>query len=270
MKTGIISLGLIGGSLLKVLCAKGIETVAVTRNKDSIEKAKTYTPFVSDDINTLSGCDIIFVCSPMSKTLEILDKLETVVCKDTIVTDVCSLKGFVMQKERQYTFIGSHPMAGTEHSGFDASFEALFEGAKWVITPFESTPSNAVDKLSSLISLTGATTVVTDAKSHDRAAALISHMPMIVAQALVKTVKDEQLAKMLAASGFRDMTRLALSNTQMAADMAAMNSQNISESIIMLMESVKQLLGDDYSVQIEALKDIRQNMYNDKGQNISN
>ena len=66
------------------------------------------------------------------------------------------------------------------------------------------------------------------------------------------------------------MTRLALSNTQMAADMAAMNSQNISESIIMLMESVKQLLGDDYSVQIEALKDIRQNMYNDKGQNISN
>ena len=56
----------------------------------------------------------------------------------------------------------------------------------------------------------------------------------------------------------------------MAADMAAMNSQNISESIIMLMESVKQLLGDDYSVQIEALKDIRQNMYNDKGQNISN
>ena len=95
-------------------------------------------------------------------------------------------------------------------------------------------------------------------------------MPMIVAQALVKTVKDEQLAKMLAASGFRDMTRLALSNTQMAADMAAMNSQNISESIIMLMESVKQLLGDDYSVQIEALKDIRQNMYNDKGQNISN
>lgn len=175
-----------------------------------------------------------------------------------------------MQKERPYTFIGSHPMAGTEHSGFDASFEALFEGAKWVITPFESTPYNAVDKLSSLISLTGATTVVTDAKSHDRAAALISHMPMIVAQALVKTVKDEQLAKMLAASGFRDMTRLALSNTQMAADMAAMNSQNISESIIMLMESVKQLLGDDYSVQIEALKDIRQNMYNDKGQNISN
>ena len=94
----------------------------------------------------------------MSKTLEILDKLETVVCKDTIVTDVCSLKGFVMQKERPYTFIGSHPMAGTEHSGFDASFEALFEGAKWVITPFESTPYNAVDKLSSLISLTGATT----------------------------------------------------------------------------------------------------------------
>lgn len=109
MKTGIISLGLIGGSLLKVLCAKGIETVAVTRNKDSIEKAKTYTPFVSDDINTLSGCDIIFVCSPMSKTLEILDKLETVVCKDTIVTDVCSLKGFVNAKGKTVYFYRFSP-----------------------------------------------------------------------------------------------------------------------------------------------------------------
>ena len=123
MKTGIISLGLIGGSLLKCLSAKNKDIIAVTRNKTAIEAAKAYTEHVSDDITTLKDCDIVFVCSPMNKTLEILDKLETIVKPSTIVADVCSLKEFVMQKQRPYIFIGTHPMACTEYSVFDASFE---------------------------------------------------------------------------------------------------------------------------------------------------
>lgn len=266
---GIISLGLIGGSLLKVLCKKGYRVTAVTRNVSAVEKAKIYTPYVSDDITTLKDCGVVFVCSPMSKTLEVLDKLESILKPETIVSDVSSLKEFVMKKKRPYIFIGSHPMAGTENSGFDASFDTLFEGAKWVLTPFEDTRNDDIELLTHLIESTGAKAVVCDAVSHDKAAALISHMPMLVAQALMKTAIPNDLAITLASSGFRDMTRLALSNTQMAEDMVSMNSKNISETLIELIESARNLLQDDYRQEVEKIKDFRKNMYSCDGKNIS-
>lgn len=270
MKIGIHSLGLIGGSLLKALHDKGHKITAVTRNENAITEAKKYTPFVGSDINTLKDCEVVFVCSPMNKTLEILDSLESILSSDAIVTDVCSLKAFVMQKKRPYVFIGSHPMAGTEKNGFDASFAELFEGAKWVITPFKETQKQDIEKLEDIISLTRASILQTNAEEHDKAAALISHMPMLAAQALMKTVKDNDLALSLASSGFRDMTRLALSNTQMAEDMIKMNSRNISDALISFTENAKNLLTDDYKEQIEKLKIQRNSLYNSDGKNIYN
>lgn len=273
-KIGIISLGLIGGSIFKCLVKKGYKVAACTRNNTAIEAAKKYTQEVSNDISIIKDCDVIFVCSPMSKTLEILDELESIVSPETIVADVCSLKEFVSKKKRPYIFIGSHPMAGTEFSGFEASSENMFEGAKWVITPEDAVSREAIDCLGKIIEDTGAKIIITDAKSHDKAVALISHMPMLVAQALMKTAmknKDnDRLALKLAASGFRDMTRLAMSNTQMAQDMVSMNSENITESLIELIETAKELLKDDYSLQIESIKLARKNMYDLNGNNISN
>lgn len=270
MNIGIISLGLIGGSLYKILVKKGYKVTAVTRNLDSIKKARQYGAFVSDDMTSLKDCDIVFVCSPMNKTPEILDKLESIVSAKTIVADTCSLKEFVMQKKRPYVFIGSHPMAGTEHSGFDYSFESLFDGAVWVITPFDDTEQRHIEALSSVIEQTGAKVLISDAASHDCAAALISHMPMLLAQALVKSVKDDSLAKKMAASGFRDMTRLALSNTEMACDMISMNSKNISDALINVIESARSLLSDDYKTQVTEIKKIRKTMYDDSGRKNSN
>ena len=160
MKIGIYSLGLIGGSLLKVLFNKGYELYAVTRNQQTIEAAKTYTNNVSSDINTLKQCEVVFVCSPMSKAIAVLDELEGVVSSNTIVADVCSLKEFVLKKPRPYVFIGSHPMAGTENSGFDASFQELFVGAKWVLTPSEKVSQTDIEKLVNIIETTGAKTLI--------------------------------------------------------------------------------------------------------------
>lgn len=270
VKIGIVSLGLIGGSILKVLSKSGYEIFAQTRNPSAIEAAKTYTPNVSNDINIIKDCEVVFVCSPMSKTVEILDCLENIVSKDAIVADVCSLKSFVMQKQRPYTFIGTHPMAGTEHSGFDASFAELFEGAKWVITPSDNADQSKIDLLTAIIEKTGAQIILADPEEHDKAVALISHMPMLVAQALVKTAEPDSLAVKLASSGFRDTTRLALSNTQMARDMAVMNSKNITEALLSLMENAKDLLSDNYYEEICAIKDFRSGMYDKNGHNISN
>jgi len=270
MKIGVISLGLIGGSIFKALIAKGFDVVAVTRNQDTISSAKIYTQNVSDDITTMQHCDIIFVCSPMNKTLEILDKLDTIVDKDTIVADVCSLKKFVMEKKRPYMFIGSHPMAGTENNGFEFSFDELFQGAKWVITPSCDVSDNAVEKLKDIIINLGAIPILADANEHDKAVALISHMPLIVAQALIQVTQDNNLALSLASSGFRDMTRLALSNTEMANDMYTLNNKNIKDCIQNLKENINVLMDSDYAILAKNIKDIRQNLYNKEGKNIYN
>ena len=124
MKIGIIGLGLIGGSLFKDL-SDVYDVVAVSQSQNGDRIFKSY--------DVLKDRDIIFVCTAMNKTLKVLDELETVLKPETIVTDVCSLKQFVCQKSRPYNFIPSHPMAGTEHKGFEHSFKGLFKGAKWVI-----------------------------------------------------------------------------------------------------------------------------------------
>lgn len=265
MKIGIYSLGLIGGSLLKAL--HGYEKIVVTRNKDTLNAAKAYACVVSADINVLSDCDLVFVCSPMNKTLAVLDSLESVVSQDTIVVDVSSLKKFVMEKKRPYKFIGSHPMAGTENSGFEHSFKELFEGAKWVITPSDSTTAEDLSKLKMVISSLWAKPIIMEAEAHDRCVALISHMPMLLAQALINSATQENEALILASSGFRDMTRLALSNTEMASDMVEMNRGYIEEALGLLSMSLVELLSDGYEEKIKQLAVLRASMYDSDGHN---
>ena len=193
----------------------------------------------------------------MNKTLNILDELEKYIKPETIVTDVCSIKSFVCQKARPYKFIPSHPMAGTEHKGYENSFEGLFKGAKWVITPIFGEDKKLVEIIKQL----GASPIVTTPKKHDEAVALISHMPMVIAQAIFKTAQDNPLALEIAASGFRDMTRLAMSNTEMANDMVQMNSENIQTSILKLYKAIGDLTNSNYLEQINEIKSNRQSMF---------
>jgi arogenate dehydrogenase (NADP+) len=265
LKIGIIGLGLIGGSIFKALCKKGFDVIAVTRSDCTITKAKKYCMNVSNDLATLKPCDIIFVCTPMNKTVETLDKLENILKPNTIVTDASSLKTFVSKKSRPYNFIPSHPMAGTEFSGFDNSFETLFEGAKWVLTPIKKFE---ISDLLEIIKNLGAEPVFCGPNEHDRAVALISHMPMLIAQALFKSSEDNALALKLASSGFRDMTRLAMSNEEMASDMISMNAENIQDALLKLYSSVGELLNANYPEQIRTIKNNRSKMYKESGKNI--
>ena len=269
MKIGIISLGLIGGSLFKCLSRTEYEIFGVTRNKDSIAKAKHWSDNVSDDINIIKDCDIIFIASPISKTLEILDKLETIVSSNTIVLDCASVKEFVMQKKRPYKFIGSHPMAGTEFSGYDASFKELFEGAKWVLTPSIGITQSDIEIVEKVIRKTGANTIITTAKEHDEAVSLISHMPAIVSRAIFKTAQGNSLALKLASSGFRDMTRLAMSNIEMIKDMQTYNKENIETAVNTIIENIKYLKDTQDINLIKEIKLQRELMYSSEGKNIT-
>lgn len=267
LKIGIVGLGLIGGSIFKALSVLKCNIYAVSRSNTTIEKVKQYSANVSKSLNSLKDCDVVFVCSPMSKTLDILDKLEDILSPSTVVADVCSLKRFLCDRKRPYKFLPTHPMAGTEFAGFDNSFETLFQGAKWVLTPCDNLDGLEIKKITDIIQVLGAKPVFTTPKEHDEAVALISHMPMLISQAIFKAAKENSLALKLASSGFRDMTRLALSNEEMANDMVNLNSDNIQNSLLKLYSSVGELLDKDYQSQIREIKKERQVIYVD-GKNI--
>lgn len=255
MKIGIVGLGLIGGSIFKKAGIK-YEVVGVSR---SVKETN-----VSNDYSTLTGCDIVFVCTPMNKTLETLDKLNSYLDENTIVTDVCSLKEFVSHKSYKFKFIPSHPMAGTEHSGWEYSFPELFEGATWAVTLKDDTDIKDFELLKSVINDLGAETIMTTPREHDRAVALISHAPMLVAQALCKNIENNELAQKLASSGFRDTTRLALSNVEMANDMIVMNNDNIKDVVTLLNQNIDAILDSDYKKTAETIKEFRKELYASK------
>lgn len=248
-KIGVIGLGLIGGSIFKDLKALGYDVIAVSKSQSGENIYKNYY--------VLKDCNLVFVCSPMNKTLSVLDELEEILNPETVVTDVCSLKEFVCCKKRPYKFVPSHPMAGTEHKGFENSFEGLFKGAKWVITPCFGESSELIDIIKKL----GAEPVITTPEKHDEAAAMISHMPMVLAQGLFMAASENPLALEIASSGFRDMTRLALSNEEMAADMVSLNSRNIQNSILKLYKAMGELTSGDYPETISKIKEERAKMF---------
>ncbi len=254
MRIGVIGLGLIGGSIFKnLLEGKKHDIVGISRSVNEFN--------VSKDYNNLKGCDIVFVCTPMNVTLDVLDKLNNILDKNTIVTDVCSLKEFVSKKSYNYKFIPSHPMAGTEHQGWEYAFPDLFEGATWAVTPKDDTNMNDFELLKSVIEELGAKTILTTPQEHDKAVALISHAPMLISQALCKNIEDNELAQQLAASGFRDTTRLAMSNVEMANDMIVMNKENIKDVVNLLDKNIKNLFNSDYKKEAEKIKNFRENLY---------
>ncbi len=253
-KIGIIGLGLIGGSIYRDLKALNCDVIAVSNSQTGEGIYKNY--------DALKDREVVFVCTPMNKTLAVLDELENILSPDTIVTDVCSLKEFVCEKQRSYNFIPSHPMAGTENKGFESSLEGLFRDKKWVVIETRDKGlETSKTILADIIEALGAKIVYMDAKAHDEAVALISHMPMVVAQALFLTAQDNPAALEVAASGFRDMTRLALSNEEMATDMVNMNAENIQTAILKLYQSIGKLMTNDYPELISKIKTERDKMF---------
>ena len=254
MRIGVVGLGLIGGSIFKnILESKKHELVGISRTVNEFN--------VSNNYENIKECDLVFVCTPMNKTLEILDKLNGILVGKTVVTDVCSLKEFVSKKSYNFKFIPSHPMAGTEHSGWEYSFPDMFKGATWAVTPKEDTDKKDFELLKGVIEELGANVILTTPQEHDKAVALISHAPMLIAQALCKNIEDNELAQSLASSGFRDTTRLALSNIEMANDMVVMNRENIKDVVKMLNSNIEKLFASDYKREANNIKTFRQNLY---------
>lgn len=190
----------------------------------------------ADPATLCRGADVIFVATPVGAigpTLGILaDHLEA----GAIVTDAGSTKAAVVAEARQKlgegtTFIGGHPMAGSEQKGVTGAGATLFQNAVWVLTPDSNTDATAFGRLHSLLAGLGARVVALPALEHDKLVATVSHLPHLLAAALVDTVAEytdkSETMLLLAAGGFRDMTRIAAGDSELWADICLSNSEAI-------------------------------------------
>ena len=162
------------------------------------------------------GCDYIFLCAPVITNIRMLSEIRTVLGKKTILTDVGSVKTGIHQEAERLgldnQFIGGHPMTGSEKTGFESGNDHLFENAYYILTPGKRVPGEWTDRYYRLVQSLKAIPLVLDYREHDYITAAVSHLPHVIASSLVNTVHTldgrEEHMKMIAAGGFRDITRI--------------------------------------------------------------
>ena len=242
MKTiGFIGLGLIGGSIAKTIRKFHPDYRLIAFDKDRSALAEAVSLNVINGIcdiedEQLYNCDYLFLCAPVEFNVEYMEKIKASLGENCILTDVGSVKNVIHEKVTELglegRFIGGHPMAGSERSGFSNSSDHLLENAYYIITPGGEVALEKISDFTELISSLGAIPLVITAEEHDFITAGVSHLPHIVASALVNLVNlldnDAQYMKMIAAGGFRDITSIASSSPVMWEQICLENQKNIS------------------------------------------
>ena len=281
-KAGFIGLGLIGGSIAKAIRKyyPGCELIAFDKSRESLALAVqegTIDTACSSIDDNFKGCSYIFLCAPVSCNTAYLSQLKELVGKDCILTDVGSVKTSIHEEiislGMEECFIGGHPMAGSEKSGFANSKAHLIENAYYILTPSAKVPEEKVEEYRQFVSSLKAIPIVLDYKEHDLITGTISHLPHIIASTLVNFVRDtdseDELMKALAAGGFKDITRIASSSPVMWQQICLKNGENISHILgnyIDTLSRAKELVdsGDDEALytMFESSKDYRDSMPN--------
>lgn len=222
-KFGVAGLGLIGGSIAFALKKQGYRVVGVENDPDvSAFALKNGVVDEIGGIGDLRGAETVFVCVPVWKTREVVEKIVAEVGNDTLVTDVASVKGEL--KGINGRFIGGHPMAGTEKSGIAAARAHLFENAFYAIVPYENSSEADIGYLTGLVKSFGAKPVIMTADEHDGRVSEISHLPHIIAYALAGYALK---ADGFAGTGFMDTTRIAASDPGFWTEVAFLNRDNL-------------------------------------------
>lgn len=237
---GFIGLGLIGGSIVKTVkrIHPNIRIIARSGRQETITQAfKEH--LIENEQNALitdfADCDIIFLCTPVQQNLSYLCQLKPIIKNSCILTDVGSVKGDIHRAVHgqglDSHFIGGHPMTGSEKTGLSHATAYLLENAYYILTPTTLITKHKTDAFADFIRSLGAIPLVLDCNAHDAATAAISHLPHVIAAALVNFVKQsddaEQNMKTIAAGGFKDITRIASSSPVMWEEICLSNREKI-------------------------------------------
>ena len=235
----IIGVGLLGGSIGLALRAGDFDGLitGVGRRQSSLDEALTVGAVDAatlDPAEGVDGADLVILATPVGAFERILKLIKPALKAGCVVTDVGSTKRQVVQigertLGRGGPFVGSHPMAGTENKGPMFSRADLFGGATCIVTPTAHTPAKQVAAVETLWQVLGMRLLRMTPADHDKAVARVSHLPQLLASLLVRLPKDGDLA--VAASGFRDATRMASSDPEMWRDILMTNRATIGRTI---------------------------------------
>ena len=251
-KVGFIGLGLIGGSIAKAIRQyyPEYEIVAFDKNKEALALA-TQESVIDVAATTIDGnfhqCSYIFLCAPVVYNAAYLKQMKEYLHDGCILTDVGSVKTNIHKEVEALGigkyFIGGHPMAGSEKTGFTNSKAMLIETAYYILTPSDEVPPDKISRFEKLIQSLRAIPLILDYGQHDYVTGAISHLPHIIASSLVNFVKDNdtgtELMKNLAAGGFKDITRIASSSPTMWQHICLTNRENISGILGKYIESLQ-------------------------------
>jgi len=259
-KIAIIGVGLIGGSLALKLKEKGLagSITGIGRSIDNLKTAESLgmlDSYTQDAAEGVRGADLVVVCVPVLKIAEVIKKALPGITAPCIITDVGSVKEGVINEVEALLpegveFVPAHPIAGTEESGAAAAFADLFKDRLTIITPGPGTSRRASEVIKKLWSEAGSEVVEMEPAEHDRVFSLVSHLPHVIAYALVNTVaRDKSISEGrqildYSAGGFKDFTRIASSSPEMWSDICSMNREFILTAI------------SSFEVTLSALKDL--------------
>jgi prephenate dehydrogenase len=257
-KLTVVGVGLIGGSLALALKGAGMvgEVVGVGRGQANLETALergVIDSFTHDVGEGVSGADLVFLSTPIQTMSRVASAALAHMKPGAVLTDGGSVKQFVVEQIEPLLppgvhFVPGHPIAGTERTGSAAAFGSLFQGRRCILTPTDRTDPGALDLVRRMWQAAGSEVVTMDATRHDRVLAAVSHLPHMVAYALVNTVScEDRFGENIihySAGGFRDFTRIASSDPTMWRDIALTNREALLE-VVGYFESVLAELKDD-------------------------
>ena len=274
-----IGLGLIGGSLAKGIkrARPDIRIMAYMRTRSKLEQAKKdgIVDVILDGIDEqLKECDLIFLCTPVEYNAQYLSKIRSYLKPGALITDVGSTKTDIheeiMRQGLTDYFVGGHPMAGSEKTGYENATDHLLENAYYIVTPPEgldqsgretgNIPPKYAENANRIIAVAqtvGAIPLVLDYREHDKVVAAISHLPHLVASSLVNLVKDADspagTMKRVAAGGFKDITRIASSSPEMWEQICMTNVEPIADMLERYIGSLQDILSEIKGHQGEAI-----------------
>jgi prephenate dehydrogenase len=252
----IVGVGLLGGSLAQVAKRHSLadKVVGFGRSQEKLEKAKSLNiidEYATDLQSAVAEADVVVLCSPVSVMTPLVREMVAFLQPGCLVTDVGSVKkplvGEIqaLMPEGTY-FVGSHPIAGGEKTGFEASRSDLFQGEKCIVTPTPKTNPNAQNKITELWEQAGMQVITMDVEEHDLIFGAVSHLPHVIAFVLMNTLgsistKNHEEITAFCGKGLKDITRIASSDPVMWRDICLSNKKPVLSLIDKFQGSLQQV-----------------------------
>ena len=237
-KMTVIGIGLLGASLAKACKERGLveEITGYGRNRENLEKArvlKVIDHCSTDLAEAVKDADLVVLCTPVTSIIPLIQNMISKIRPGTLITDVGSVKEPIVKEAEKLVpegvyFVGSHPIAGGENSGLEASTADLYQNAKCIVTPTGKTNNKALEKISALWQAVGMQVINLSAEEHDFIFGAVSHLPHIVVYALMNTLgalrtQDDREVTAFSGAGLKDITRIASSDPVMWRDICLSN-----------------------------------------------